>query len=110
MKRIDSIDICLYILYVLMGISIVAVIMMIISFVGLHYQKKSFINQNEYCVVLNKDSHLTPQVTGRFVSTKRVNRINVIGLTMQDTVIIDTNTRIFNDIEIGDTIKTIKLR
>lgn len=110
MKRIDSIDICLYILYVLMGISIVAVIMMIISFVGLHYQKESFINQNEYCVVLNKDSHLTPQITGRFVSTKRVNRINVIGLTMQDTVIIDTNTHIFNDIEIGDTIKTIKLR
>lgn len=110
MKRIDSIDICLRITYVLMGISIVAAIMIIISFVGLYCQKDCFINQNEYCVVLNKDSHLTPQVNGRFISTRRVNRINTIGLTTQDTVTIDVNTRIFNDIEIGDTIKTIKLR
>lgn len=110
MKRIDSIDICLYILYILMGISIVASIMIIISFVGLHSQKERFINQNDYCVVLNKDSHLRPQAVGKFVTTRCVDRINVIGLTTQDTVTIDANTRIFNDFEIGDTIKTIKLR
>lgn len=109
MKRIDSIDICLYILYVLMGLFIVATIMMIISFIGLHSQKECFINQNDYCVVLNKDSHLRPQVVGKFITTRCVNRINVIGLTTQDTVTIDANTRILNDIEIGDTIKTIKL-
>lgn len=110
MKRIDSIDICLYILYILMGISIVAAIMMIISFVGLHSQKERFINQNDYCVVLNKDSHLRPRVIGKHITPIHVNRINVIGLTTQDTVTIDANTCIFNDIKIGDTIKTIKLR
>ena len=109
MKHLNGIDICSHILHVLMGLFIVASIIMIISFVGLHSQKECFTNQNDYCVVLNKDSRLTPQVIGKLITTRRVNRINVIGLTTQDTVTIDVNTRIFKNIEIGDTIKTIEL-
>lgn len=108
MKRLDAIDICLYV--IITPVSIIASLMMIISFIGLHYQKDYFINQNEYCVVLNKDSHLRPRVTGTFVSTEHVNRINALGLTTQDTVTVDVNSRLFDNIEIGDTVKTANLR
>lgn len=110
MKRIDSIDICTYILHVLLVLTIVIGILLIIATIGSHKQKDCFINQNEYCVVLNKDSHLVTQVTGKFVTTRSVERINTIGLTTQDTVTLDINSRLFNDIEIGDTIKTVNLR
>jgi hypothetical protein len=93
-----------------MGIAIVAIIMTIISFVGLHNQKECFINQNDYCVVLNKDSHLRPQLIGKTVMPIRIDQINTIGLTTQDTITIDVSRCLFDDIEIGDTIKTIKLR
>ena len=83
--------------------------MMIISVIGLHYQAESFIDQNDYCVVVNKDYHLVPQVSGNFVTTRRVNQINAIGITTQDTLTIDINRDLFDNIEIGDTIKTIKL-
>lgn len=108
MKRIDGLDICIN--WVILPLSILATLMMIISFIGLHYQNDCFIDQNEYCIVINKDSRLTPQVIGKFVSTRRVNRINTIGLTTQDTVTIDVDRYIFDDIKIGDTIKTKNLR
>lgn len=110
MKRLDSIDVCMYIIYALIPVAIIAAIMMIISFIGLRCQNDCFIDQNEYSVVINKDSRLTPQVIGKFISTRRVNRINAVGLTTQDTVTIDVDRYIFDDIKIGDTIKTIKLR
>jgi 2',3'-cyclic-nucleotide 2'-phosphodiesterase (5'-nucleotidase family) len=46
---------------------------------------------------------------GKFVTTRSVSRINAIGLTTQDTLTIDINSHLFDNIEIGDTIKTIKL-
>lgn len=110
MKRLDSIDVCMYIIYALIPVAIIAAIMMVISFIGLRNQNDCFIDQNEYCVVINKDSRLTPQVIGKFVSTRRVNRINAVGLTTQDTVTIDVDRCVFDNIEIGDTIKTKNLR
>lgn len=110
MKRIDSIDICTYILHVLLVLAIVIGILLIIATVGSHKQKDCFISQNEYGVVINKDSYLVPQVYGKFVTTRSVSRINTIGLTTQDTITLDINSRLFNNIEIGDTIKTISLR
>jgi hypothetical protein len=108
MKRLDGIDICLYV--IIIPLSTIAALMMIISFVGLFCQKESFINQNEYCVVIDKDSRLRPRVTGAFVSSERVNRIDALGLTTQDTVTIDIDRCGFDNIEIGDTVKTINLR
>lgn len=108
MKRIDGWDICIN--WIILPLSIIAAIMMIISFIGLLCQKESLINQNEYCVVLNKDSHLTSRVSGCFVAPRRVTRITAIGLTTQDTVTIDVDKYNFADIEIGDTIKTINLK
>ena len=108
MKRLDGLDICIY--WIILPLTVIASLMMIISFIGVHYQNDSFVNQNEECIVLNKDSRLTPQVIGKFVSTRRVNRIDAIGLTTQDTITIDMNRCIFDNIKIGDTIRTIKLR
>ena len=108
MKRIDGWDICIN--WIILPISIIAAIMMIISFIGLQCQKESFVDQNDYCVVLNKDSRLTPQVIGKFVTTRSVHRIDAIGLTTQDTVTVNVSRCIFDDIEIGDTIKTINLK
>lgn len=106
MKRLDGIEIILHVLLVLtVSIGILA----IIAVVCLHKQTECFIEQNEYCVVLDKDSHLVPQVAGKFVTTRSVHRIDAIGLTTQDTLTIDINSRLFGNIEIGDTIKTINL-
>jgi hypothetical protein len=108
MKRIDGWDICIN--WIILPISIIAAIMMIISFIGLQCQKESFVDQNDYCVVLNKDSRLTPQVIGKIVTARRVNRVNIVGLTTQDTVTVNVSRCIFDDIEIGDTIKPINLK
>lgn len=108
MKRFDATDFCMYV--IVTPLTIIAVLMMTISFIGLLCQKESLINQNEYCVVLNKDSHLTSRVSGGFVAPRRVTRITAIGLTTQDTVTIDVDKYNFADIEIGDTIKTINLK
>lgn len=108
MKRLDGIEIILYV--IILPLTVIASLMMIISFIGLHYQNDCFVEQNEYCVVLDKDSRLTPQVIGKYVSTRRVNRIDAVGLTTQDTVTIDVDRYIFGNVEIGDTVKTINLR
>lgn len=106
MKRLDGIEIILHVLLVLtVAIGILAIIACVCS----HKQTECFIEQNEYCVVLDKDSHLVPQVAGKFVTTRSVSRINTIGLTTQDTITIDVNRCLFGNIEIGDTIKTINL-
>ena len=84
-------------------------ILSIMAIVCSHKQTECFVDQNDYCVVINKDSHLVPQVMGKFVTTRQVSRIDVIGITTQDTLTIDINSRLFDNIEIGDTIKTIKL-
>ena len=110
MKRIDSYSVCTFILHILLIFTIAIGILSIIAIFCSCEQKECFIGQNEYCVVINKDSHLVPQVYGKFVTTSSVSRINTIGLTTQDTVTIDINSRLFDDIEIGDTIKTIKLK
>ena len=107
MKR-DGIDI--FMDWVITPISIIAALMMTISFVGLLCQENSFIDQNDYCVVLNKDSNLRPMITGKFIATRSVHRIDAVGLTTQDTVLIDVNRRLFDNVEIGDTLKTINLR
>lgn len=108
MKKFDGWDICLYV--VILPLTILSAAMMILSVIGIHCQTESFVDQNDYCVVVNKDSRLVPQVSGKFVTTRRVNRIDVIGITTQDTLTIDINSRLFNDIEAGDTIKTINLK
>lgn len=108
MKRLDGIEIILYV--IILPLTVIASLMMIISFISLHYQNDCFVEQNEYCVVLDKDSRLTPQVIGKYVSTRRVNRIDAVGLTTQDTVTIDVDRYIFGNVEIGDTVKTINLR
>lgn len=107
MKRIDGLDICIY---TLISVTVIAVVMVIISFIGLYCQKENFISQNEYCVVLDKDSHLTPQVIGRCVTPRCSYQINTVGLTTQDTVTIEVDRYVFNYIEVGDTIKTINLK
>ena len=108
MKKFDGWDICLYV--VILPLTILSATMMILSVIGIHCQTESFIDQNDYCVVVNKDSRLVPQVSGKFVTTRRVSRINAVGLTTQDTLEVDINRRLFGDIEIGDTIKTINLK
>lgn len=107
MKR-DGIDI--FMDWVITPVSIIAALMMTISFVGLLCQEDNFIDQNDYCVVLTKDSNLRPMVTGKFVMAQRVNRIDAVGLTTQDTITVDIDRSLFDDIEVGDTIKTINLR
>lgn len=107
MKR-DGIDI--FMDWVIIPVSIIAALMMTISFVGLLCQEDNFIDQNDYCVVLNKDSNLRPMITGKFIATRRVNRIDAVGLTTRDTITLDVDRDLFADIEIGDTIKTISLR
>ena len=106
-----KINICPFscILFALLALSIVIHILLIIECVYSHKQKDCFISQNDYCIVLNKDSHLETRVSGKFVTTRSVSQINTVGLTTQDTVTIDINSRLFDNIEIGDTIKTIKL-
>lgn len=107
MKR-DGIDI--FMDWVITPVSIIAALMMTISFVGLLCQEDSFIDQNNYCVVLNKDSNLRPMIAGKFITARRVNRIDAVGLTTQDTITLDVDRDLFANIEIGDTIKTISLR
>ena len=107
MKR-DGIDI--FMDWVITPVSIIAALMTTISFVGLLCQEDNFIDQNDYCVVLTKDSNLRPMVTGKFVMAQRVNRIDAVGLTTQDTITVDIDRSLFDDIEVGDTIKTINLR
>ena len=109
MKRIDSYDVCTFILHILLALTIFIGILGIIACVCSYKQTESFVEQNEYCVVLDKDSHLVPQVTGKFVTTRSVHRINAIGLTTQDTILVDVNRRLFDNVEIEDTIKTINL-
>lgn len=110
MKKIDSIDVCTFILHILLVLTIAIGILVIMAMVCSHKQTECFVDQNDYCVVINKDSHLVPQVMGKFVTTRRVSRINAVGLTTQDTLEVDINRRLFGDIEIGDTIKTINLK
>lgn len=109
MKRIDSFGVCTFILHVLLVLTVAIGILSIIAIVCLHKQTECFVEQNEYCVVLDKDSHLVPQVAGKFVTARSVHRIDAIGLTTQDTISIDVNSRLFDNIEIGDTVKTINL-
>lgn len=109
MKRIDSYDVCAFILHILLVLAVAIGILAIIACICSHKQTECFIKQNEYCVVLDKDSHLVPQVIGKFVTTRSVHRIDAIGLTTQDTILIDINRRLFDNIEIGDTIKTVNL-
>jgi hypothetical protein len=110
MKRIDSFDVCTFILHILLVLTVAIGILGIMAIIGSYKQKECFIEQNEYCVVLNKDSHLVTQVAGKFVTTRSVHRIDAVGLTTQDTVLIDVNRRLFDNVEIGDTLKTINLR
>lgn len=110
MKRIDSFDVCTFILHILLVLTVAIGILGIMAIIGSYKQKECFIEQNEYCVVLNKDSHLVTQVDGKFVTTRSVHRIDAVGLTTQDTVLIDVNRRLFDNVEIGDTLKTINLR
>jgi hypothetical protein len=109
MKSIDSYNVCTFILHVLLIFTIAIGILAIIACVCSYKQTESFIEQNEYCVVLDKDSHLVPQVTGKFVTTRSVHRINAVGLTTQDTILVDVNRCLFDNVETGDTIKTIHL-
>lgn len=109
MKRIDSYDVCTFILHILLVLAIVIGILAIIACICSHKRTENFVEENEYCVVLDKDSHLVPQVAGKFVTTRSVHRINALGLTTQDTITIDVNRRLFDNVEIGDTIKTINL-
>jgi hypothetical protein len=110
MKRIDSFDVCTFILHILLVLTVAIGILGIMAIIGSYKQKECFIEQNEYCVVLSKDSHLVTQVAGKFVTTRSVHRIDAVGLTTQDTVLIDVNRRLFDNVEIGDTLKTINLR
>lgn len=110
MKKIDSFDVCTFILHILLVLTIAIGILAIMAMVCSHKQTECFVDKNDYCVVINKDSHLVPQVMGKFVTTRRVTRIDAIGITTQDTLTIDINSRLFNDIEVGDTIKTINLK
>mgnify|MGYP006898640045 CR=1 FL=1 len=105
-----KIDVCMGILRGLLVLITVISVLLIISLFCSYKQKDCFISQNEYCVVLNKDSHIETQVSGKFVTTIFVSQINTVGLTTQDTITININSRLFDNIEIGDTIKTIKLR
>jgi hypothetical protein len=109
MKSIDSYNVCTFILHVLLIFTIAIGILAIIACVCSYKQTESFIEQNEYCIVLDKDSHLVPQVTGKFVTTRSVHRINAVGLTTQDTILVDVNRCLFDNVETGDTIKTIHL-
>ena len=104
-----KIDIYMGILRAILVLITVIGVLLIISMVCSYKQKDCFISQNEYCVVLNKDSHIETRVYGKFVTPITVNKINIVGLTTQDTLTIDINSRLFDNIEIGDTIKTIKL-
>lgn len=110
MKKIDSFDVCTFILHILLVLTIAIGILLIMAMICSYKQTESFVDQNDYCVVINKDSHLVPQVMGKFVTTRSVYRIDAIGMTVQDTLTIDINSRLFNDIEVGDTIKTINLK
>lgn len=110
MKKFDSFDVCTFILHIMLVLTVSIGILAIIAVVCLHKQTECFVEQNEYCVILDKDSHLVPQVAGKFVTTRRVTRINAVGLTTQDTITLDISSRLFNNIETGDTINTINLR
>ena len=110
MKRIDSYGVCTFILHILLVFTISIGILSIIAIFCSHEQTECFTEQNEYCVVLSKDTHLRTQVAGKFVTTTSVNRIKAVGLTTQETLTLDVSSRAFNDIEIGDTVKTVKLR